>query len=176
MWAALFVCALCDLYITPSATVWLLVIVALTPLILVVLLKDSVGLVTHGGAQWQTLTLCPAPPPPPHPSVKGAAVSVMSPGKPHQSQDLQTWSCGLVARLQPPASCLVLCTTAHGSLTPRHVVRPGAGCHCLRVSANTLLCMRPQCPGQDYGGAPRALCTRWAYAVRAKSWLFGQSV
>ena len=27
----------------------------------------------------------------------GAAVSVMSLGKPHQSYDLQTWSCGLVA-------------------------------------------------------------------------------
>ena len=28
----------------------------------------------------------------------GAAVSVMSFGKPHQSQYLQTWSCGLVVR------------------------------------------------------------------------------
>ena len=28
----------------------------------------------------------------------GAAVGVMSSGKPHQYQDLPTWSCGLVAR------------------------------------------------------------------------------
>ena len=38
-----------------------------------------------------------APPPPPPPTT-GAAVSVMSSGKPHQSQDPQAWSCGLVAR------------------------------------------------------------------------------
>ena len=31
-------------------------------------------------------------------SAPEAAVSVMSSGKPHQSQDLQTGSCGLVAR------------------------------------------------------------------------------
>ena len=44
----------------------------------------------------------PPPPPPamtplPPPNV-GAAVSVMSSGKPHQSQYLQTWSCGLMAQ------------------------------------------------------------------------------
>ena len=36
----------------------------------------------------------------------GAAVSVMFSGKPQQSQDLQNWSCGLVARPPPRASCL----------------------------------------------------------------------
>ena len=45
----------------------------------------------------------------------GAAVSVMSSGKPHQSLDLPTWSCGPVAQPQPHASCLGLCTTAHVS-------------------------------------------------------------
>ena len=42
------------------------------------------------GQQYHCHTKCYTP---------GAAVSVMSSGKPHQSQYLQTWSCGLVVRL-----------------------------------------------------------------------------
>ena len=41
------------------------------------------------GQQYHCHTKCYTP---------GAAVSVMSSGKPHQSQYLQTWSCGLVAQ------------------------------------------------------------------------------
>ena len=41
------------------------------------------------GQQYHCHTKCYTP---------GAAVSVMSSGKPHQSQYLQTWSCGLVVR------------------------------------------------------------------------------
>ena len=55
----------------------------------------------------------------------------MSCGKPHQSQDLQTWSCGLLARPRRVhhvsddfLPCLGLCTTAHVSLTLWHVVGP----------------------------------------------------
>ena len=43
-------------------------------------------------AEHNISTECPPPPPP------GAAVSAMSSGKPHESQDLQTWSFGSVAR------------------------------------------------------------------------------
>ena len=70
----------------------------------------------------------PQTPPPHHP---GAAVSVMSSRKPHQSQDLQTGSCGLVARPRPHASCLVLRTTAHGCV---HVRGACAGFHCAWVA------------------------------------------
>ena len=41
------------------------------------------------GQQYHCHTKCYTP---------GAAVSVMSSSKPHQSQYLQTWSCGLVVR------------------------------------------------------------------------------
>ena len=41
------------------------------------------------GQQYHCHTKCYTP---------GAAVSVMSSGQPHQSQYLQTWSCGLVVR------------------------------------------------------------------------------
>ena len=41
------------------------------------------------GQQYHCHTKCYTP---------GAAVSVMSSGKPHQSQYLQTWSCGLVVQ------------------------------------------------------------------------------
>ena len=60
--------------------------------------------------------LLPIPPP------SGAAVSVLSFGKPRQSQNLQTWSFGLVSRPRTCASCLRLCTTATASLTPWHIV------------------------------------------------------
>ena len=51
-------------------------------------------------------------------------LGVMSSGKPHQSQDLPTWSCGLVARPWPCASCLGLCTTLRVPLTLWHKVGP----------------------------------------------------
>ena len=78
----------------------------------------------------------------------GAAAGVMSSGKPPQSQDPQTWSCGLVARPRPRASCLGLCTPAPGSPTPWHIVGPavaaaaGGGAQIL----HRLLCVGPLVP------------------------------
>ena len=70
----------------------------------------------------------------------GVVVSVMSSGKPHQSQDLQTWSCGLVAWPQPCALCLGLCTTA---LVARYGTCSGYNClcgyNCLQMSGDTPL-------------------------------------
>ena len=43
----------------------------------------------------------------------GAAVGVMSSGKPHQSQDLPTWSSGLVAR--PCVTLCIMSRTMHHS-------------------------------------------------------------
>ena len=78
---------------------------------------------------------------------------VMSSGKPHQSQDLQTRSCGPGARPRPRASCLGPYTTAHVSLNT--VARCGTcgGCHCRRVSADTPLTAwrrPPSAPGQAH--------------------------
>ena len=59
------------------------------------------------------------------------AVSVKSSGKPAQSQDRQTPSCGLVARPRRRASCLGLSTTARVSPTPWRSVGPaGAAAAC----------------------------------------------
>ena len=48
-------------------------------------------------------------------------MSVMSSGKPHQSQDLQTWSRGLVAR---PVLVHRVSDCAPLPLTPWHIVGP----------------------------------------------------
>ena len=66
------------------------------------------------------------------PKVHRSAVSVMSSGKPQQSEDLQT--CGLVARPLCRASCLGLCTT-----TTVARCRTCGGCHWWRMSADTPL-------------------------------------
>ena len=60
---------------------------------------------------------------PPPLCTKGAAVGVMSSGRPHQSQDLQTCSCGLMAWPRPCASCL---TVHHCPCVSDTVVRCGA--------------------------------------------------
>ena len=78
----------------------------------------------------------PAVLPPPFPFFCRPVVGAMSSGKPDQSQDPQTWSCGLMVRPQPRASCLRLGTTAHLSMAPP---ARRSGCHCLPVSADTPL-------------------------------------
>ena len=67
------------------------------------------GLAEVGYAQLKHYDVLPA----------GAAVRVTSSGKPHhQSQDLQTWCTGLVARPRPRASCLGLNGYCHCSAQP----------------------------------------------------------
>ena len=70
---------------------------------------------------------------PPRPS--GAAVTVTSSGKPPQSQDLQTRSCGLVARPRPCASCLGLCTSCPCVSDTAAYCGTCRGCRCVRGSA-----------------------------------------
>ena len=69
------------------------------------------------------INLVPARPPSPFQSRSCDECEVLS-GKRHQSQVLQTWSCGPVAQPRPRASCLRLCTTAHVCLTTGHGVGP----------------------------------------------------
>ena len=71
----------------------------------------------------------------------GAAVSVASSGIPHQSQDLQTRSCGLVAQPQPRESCLRWCTPACVSLTPWHIVGPAVAAALRRASVPSVRSM-----------------------------------
>ena len=102
-----------------------------------------------GGVVPPTLPMHPwvRPRLPPHMalSLSRAAVSAMSPGKPPQSQDLQTWSCGLVARPRPRASCLGLCTAAGVSPTLSRVMGPAGACGGAQP-LHRLHCVGPQRP------------------------------
>ena len=103
---------------------------------------------------------------PPYTHTNGAAMCMMSSGKP---QDLQTRSCSLVARRRPPASCLALCTAAHGSPTPWHIAGPAVAatvCGWAQIRHRPL-CVGPQCPWLRTVHSRGCVCVcvcAWAWA------------